>query len=208
MVAMLIFLKDHTLLQIVLFNFHQLLFTAYLISFRPLEDPKQCNLEIFNECMVTLAAQTLFAFTDFQGSGFDPEGKYFFGWYLTSIMLFTVITNTLLSLLDTLTTAYRLLRRRLCPPSRYPPNGDHSTLTTTVAIQPLSDDQGGLVQPPPALMSAREALDKQITRFKSSQEVVGEWIRQVGGVTRVGLAENPLAIKRPKVKLQAPSYER
>lgn len=81
--------------------------------------------------MVTLAAQTLFAFTDFQGSGFDPEGKYLFGWYLTSIMLLTVVTNTVLSLLDTLTTAYRILRRRLCPVSRKPHNADQST---TVAI--------------------------------------------------------------------------
>jgi hypothetical protein len=128
---MLIFLKEYTLLQIVLFNFHQLLFTAYLISYRPLEDPKQCKLEIFNECMVTLAAQTLFAFTDFQGSGIDPEGKYLFGWYLTSIMLFTVLTNTLISLLETLTTVYRTLRRRFCPASRRPYNADQST---TVAI--------------------------------------------------------------------------
>ena len=131
LVAMLIFLKEYTLLQIVLFNFHQLLFTAYLISYRPLEDPKQCKLEIFNECMVTLAAQTLFAFTDFQGSGIDPEGKYLFGWYLTSIMLFTVLTNTLISLLETLTTVYRTLRRRFCPASRRSYNADQST---TVAI--------------------------------------------------------------------------
>ena len=81
--------------------------------------------------MVTLAAQTLFAFTDFQGSGFDPEGKYLFGWYLTSIMLLTVVTNTVLSLLDTLTTTYRILRRRLCPVSRKLHNADQST---TVAI--------------------------------------------------------------------------
>ena len=81
--------------------------------------------------MVTLAAQTLFAFTDFQGSGFDPEGKYLFGWYLTSIMLFTVLANTILSLLDTLTTVYRTLRRRFCPIFKRPQNADEST---TVAI--------------------------------------------------------------------------
>ena len=56
-------------------------------------------------------------------------------------------------------------------------------------------------------MSTREALDKQVIKFKSSQEVVGEWIRQVGGVKRVGLANiSPSAIKRPIAKLQAPSF--
>ena len=58
-------------------------------------------------------------------------------------------------------------------------------------------------------MSAREALDKQVIKFKSSQEVVGEWIRQVGGVKRVGLANMSMsAIKRPVVKLKAPSFEK
>jgi hypothetical protein len=126
-VAILIFLKDCSVLQIVLFNLQQLIFTAYLISYRSLEDPKQCKLEIFNECMVTLAAQTLFAFTDFQGSGLDSEGKYLFGWYLTSIMLITVFINTLLSLLDTLATIYTALHRHFCPVTRKLPNADHST---------------------------------------------------------------------------------
>jgi hypothetical protein len=77
--------------------------------------------------MVTLAAQTLFAFTDFQGSGFDSEGKYLFGWYLTSIMLFTVFTNTLISLLDTLTTLRRALNRVFCSDRRKAPKPDPST---------------------------------------------------------------------------------
>ena len=53
---MLIFMKDCTVLQVVLFNLQQLISAAYLISYKSLEDPKQCKLEIFNECMVTLAA--------------------------------------------------------------------------------------------------------------------------------------------------------
>ncbi len=65
------------------------------------------------------------------------------------------------------------------------------------------------MQPPPVLMSAREALDNQVIKFKSSQEVVGEWIRQVGGLTRVGLTNNSPAIKMPMAKFQAPTrYEK
>jgi hypothetical protein len=124
---MLIFMKDCTVLQVVLFNLQQLISAAYLISYKSLEDPKQCKLEIFNECMVTLAAKTLFAFTDFQGCGLDSEGKYLFGWYLTSIMLFTVFTNTLISLLDTLANLYRALNHLFCSVTQKPHNADNST---------------------------------------------------------------------------------
>jgi len=36
-----------------------------MLYYRPIEDQKQLRIEIFNEFMLVLAAQTLFAFTDF-----------------------------------------------------------------------------------------------------------------------------------------------
>jgi hypothetical protein len=69
------------------------------------------KIEMFNEVMILFAAQTLFAFTDFESFGFDPEGKYMFGWYLSAIMLFTVLVNTLISLWDTLIELISLIKK-------------------------------------------------------------------------------------------------
>lgn len=102
LVALVIFLKDYTLLQIFLFNLHQLAFLSYLYTYRPLEDPKQMKMELFNETMLLLASQTLFVFTDYLSAGFDPHAKYIFGWYLAGLMIVTVLTNTAVSLFDTL----------------------------------------------------------------------------------------------------------
>lgn len=66
---------------------------------------------MFNESMILLAAQTLFVFTDFESFGFDPSAKYTFGWYLSGIMLFTVLVNLLISLYDTLGELFATLKR-------------------------------------------------------------------------------------------------
>jgi hypothetical protein len=110
LVAMLMLLGEYPLAQIVIYMFQSIAFTAYLAYYRPLEDRKQLKIEIFNECMTGLAAQTLFAFTDFQSDGFDPVAKYNFGWYLTGLILVTILVNTLLSLWDSLLDAYMFFK--------------------------------------------------------------------------------------------------
>lgn len=78
-----------------------MVFTMYLYFCRPLEDPKQMKIELFNESMILFASQTLFAFTDFAGGdSFSLEAKYQFGWYLCGLMLFTVGINILIALIE------------------------------------------------------------------------------------------------------------
>ena len=90
-----------------------LAFCAYLIYYRPLEDQKQMRIEIFNECMVVLASQTLFVFTDFQSANYDPQAKYLFGWYFSGIILVTVLVNTLISLWGSLVDPFTFIREKL-----------------------------------------------------------------------------------------------
>lgn len=56
------------------------------------------NLEIFNELMLLLCANTLFVFTEYCDEGILE--KYNFGWGLAAIMLFTVGVNTLIAAID------------------------------------------------------------------------------------------------------------
>ena len=65
LVSMLLILKDYPLAQILIYMAQSIIFTAYILLYRPLEDKKQMKIEIFNECMMVFASQTLFAFTDF-----------------------------------------------------------------------------------------------------------------------------------------------
>lgn len=65
LVSMLLILKDYPLAQILIYMGQSIIFTAYILLYRPLEDKKQMKIEIFNECMMVFASQTLFAFTDF-----------------------------------------------------------------------------------------------------------------------------------------------
>jgi hypothetical protein len=106
---MLVLLGKYPTAQIIVYMGQALAFCAYLIYYRPLEDQKQMRLEIFNECMVVLASQTLFVFTDFQSAGFEPQGKYLFGWYFTGIILVTVLVNTLISLWGSLVDAFKYI---------------------------------------------------------------------------------------------------
>ena len=116
-----------------------LAFSAYLIYYRPLEDPKQMKIEIFNECMVVLASQTLFAFTDFQSAGFDPYGKYLFGWYLTGIILITVLVNTLISLWASMVDAFTYIRDKMRSlREKCLRRGAQSDGSQTVPIKPLT----------------------------------------------------------------------
>jgi hypothetical protein len=113
LIAMLVLLGKYPTAQIIVYMGQALAFCAYLIYYRPLEDQKQMRIEIFNESMVVLASQTLFVFTDFQSSGFDPQGKYLFGWYFTGIILVTVLVNTLISLWGSLVDALTFIRDKL-----------------------------------------------------------------------------------------------
>jgi hypothetical protein len=127
-----------------------LAFCAYLIYYRPLEDQKQMRIEIFNECMVVLASQTLFVFTDFQSAGFDPKGKYLFGWYFSGIILVTVLVNTLISLGGSLVDTFTFIRDKLrAIRDKCLRRGERSTDlvgSQTVPIKPISsllDEEDG-----------------------------------------------------------------
>ena len=59
-----------------------------------MQDRKQWMMEVANELMILLAALTLPAFTD----SVDNEGQYFFGWYLSGILIIAVGINSLFNL--------------------------------------------------------------------------------------------------------------
>ncbi len=67
LVAILLYLKNEGLAQIIAYMLQAYVFTMYLYFYRPLENPKQMKIELFNESMILFASQTLFAFTDFSG---------------------------------------------------------------------------------------------------------------------------------------------
>ena len=124
------------------------------------------KMELFNEFMLLLSSQTLFVFTDYLSAGFDPYAKYIFGWYLSGLMIFTVVTNTVLSLIDTLKSLISQIRRRFCKKSA----------ENTIGIKPNETIESLEVPPPPRIVSPRD----RVLQFKSSQDVIGKWINDVG----------------------------
>jgi hypothetical protein len=61
--ALLVFLKDWPLLQILGFYIQSVVFLLYVMILKPMENPKQRNLEVGNEIAILMAALTLPAFT-------------------------------------------------------------------------------------------------------------------------------------------------
>lgn len=71
-------------------------------------------MEMFNEIMMLLTAQTLYVFTDFYIPSLEPQKvKYNFGWYLTGIILFTIGVNTLVSFWISIKKAFDFIRIRV-----------------------------------------------------------------------------------------------
>jgi hypothetical protein len=54
-----------------------LIFTAYIIIYKPLEDKRQMSMEIFNESMLLMSSYIMFAFTDFVD---DAKMRSNLGW--------------------------------------------------------------------------------------------------------------------------------
>jgi hypothetical protein len=107
--ALLVFLKNWPLLQILAFYIQSFVFLLYVAISKPMEDRKQWMIEVINEIAIFMAALTLPAFT----AHVDNEGQYFFGWYLSGILIIAVGINTLYNLVLQLIEIKEIMKKMI-----------------------------------------------------------------------------------------------
>ena len=105
----LVALINYPVAQIFLFILSNLVSLAYLINYRPFEDPVTNRLEIFNEVCISLASYHLLTFSQAFTS---PSTQEWAGWSLTLLVLAQLLVNSLVMLGISILTNFRLLRNK------------------------------------------------------------------------------------------------
>ena len=92
-------LPAYPCLQIVIF-LNVTLFTAiYSVAFQPFQSKSLNVLEFLNELVLLMTTSTLFLWTDvFE----NMETKYVIGWYVVGLVIFSIVTQLLFIVLNTL----------------------------------------------------------------------------------------------------------
>jgi FtsH-binding integral membrane protein len=111
-VGILVFLRSSPALQLVSLITLSTLMQAYLLAIRPISDPAQSSLAVFNESLITLYLLSLMTLTDANDT---PTLRDLASFFLIGLVFLSILTNTGLLVFTLLKLVWKKISNRFPP---------------------------------------------------------------------------------------------
>jgi RsiW-degrading membrane proteinase PrsW (M82 family) len=132
-VGILVFMRNSPALQLVSLITLSTLMQAYQLSLRPISDPAQSSLAVFNESLITLYLLSLMTLTD---ANETPTLRDLASFFLIGLVFLSILANTGLLVFTLLRLVWKKISNRFPPRAQiYQKENTPTKSTAKVAIE-------------------------------------------------------------------------